>query len=327
MKSNQVLLIAVGNIGFRHFQALLNCRSAFTLHVVDINNTAVAHAKAYAADHANDREIHYYASLAEIPPQVAFHTAIIATSSLPRRAILEELVSLHTVKNVIFEKVLFPRVEDYSAVDLLLDKMGITAYVNCVRRMSVSYAALRDELAGAKNLFFSIRGGDWGLACNCIHIVDLFAFLAGTSQNASIFCSGTLLEDELFQSKRSGYIEFYGRLVGKLGERALFSIECGHGPIPQEIEIHTDTAYYCIREADGTILSQQLDSAAANMRSLDLPLVSQSTTQAVDRLFEGRPAGLTNYKESAKLHLAFLREFIKKRNALLETEDDLCPIT
>lgn len=327
MKSNQVLLIAVGNIGFRHFQALLNCRSAFTLHVVDINNTAVAHAKAYAADHANDREIHYYASLAEIPPQVAFHTAIIATSSLPRRAILEELVSLHTVKNVIFEKVLFPRVEDYSAVDLLLDKMGITAYVNCVRRMSVSYAALRDELAGAKNLFFSIRGGDWGLACNCIHIVDLFAFLAGTSQDAPVLCSGTLLEDELFQSKRPGYIEFYGRLVGKLGERALFSIECGHGPIPQEIEIHTDTAYYCIREADGTILSQQLDGAAASMRSLDLPLVSQATTQAVDRLFEGLPAGLTNYKESTKLHLAVLREFIKKRNALLKTEDDLCPIT
>lgn len=327
MENSHVLLIAVGNIGFRHFQALLNCRSAFDLHVVEINDDAIAHARDYATGHANGREIHYYASLSEITPGTVFHTAILATASLPRRAVFEELVSLHTVKNVIFEKVLFPRIGDYAVVGSLLDQLGIAAYVNCPRRMSVSYAALRDELAGTKNLFFSVRGGDWGLACNVVHMVDLFAFLAGAAQNAPILCSGTQLEDKLFQSKRPGYIEFYGKLIGKLGERVLFSIECSHGPAPQEIEIYTDTAYYCIRETDGIILSQQLDSAAANTRSLDLPLVSQSTTQVVDRLFESLPAGLTDYKESAKLHLAFLREFIKERNALLGTEDDACPIT
>lgn len=328
METCNVLLVALGNIGFRHFQALLNCHSAFELHVVDISDDAVAQAKAYAADHANGRVIHYYASLAEITSLTAFHTAIIATSSLPRRAVFEALVSLHTVKNVIFEKVLFPRIEDYSAVSLLLEKKGVTAYVNCVRRVSASYAALREELTGAKNFFFSMRGGDWGLACNGIHMVDLFSFLAGSPQNSPVFCSGILLEDRLFQSKRPGYVEFYGKVVGSLGEKAFFSIECSHGPSPAEIEIYTDTTYYCIHEAEGTVLSQQLDSAGSAVRGpLDLPLISHSTTQVVDRLFSGQPSGLTEYKESVKLHLALLREFIKKRNALLGTEDDLCPIT
>lgn len=328
METSHVLLIAVGNIGFRHFQALLNCRSAFDLHVVEINGGAVACARDYAVDHANGREIHYYASLREITPGTAFHTAILATASLPRRAVFEELVSLHTVKNVIFEKVLFPRIGDYAVVGLLLDQLGIAAYVNCVRRISDSYAALRVELASAKSLFFSMRGGDWGLACNAVHMVDLCAFLSGTPGSGPVLCSGAELEDQIVQSKREGYIEFYGRLVGSLNQRVLFSIACIHGPLPAEIEIYTDTAHYRIHETEGIIFRESLDSAEpTGTLPLEIPPVSQATTQVIDRLFVGEPAGLTTYTESAKLHLAILQEFIKKRNALLGTEDDACPIT
>ena len=45
-----VLLIAVGGIGFRHFQALLNCESDFELHVLDLNTDTIERAKAYAAE-------------------------------------------------------------------------------------------------------------------------------------------------------------------------------------------------------------------------------------------------------------------------------------
>lgn len=327
MELKNVLLIAVGNIGFRHFQALLNCRSTFALHVVDLDAAAIERAKTYAADNANGRTIRYYASLTEIAAPTTFHTAIIATSSLPRRAVFEELISLHTVKNIIFEKVLFPHIEDYPTVESLLNGAGISAYVNCGRRTMDTYIALREELRDKHPLFFSLRGGDWGLACNGIHIIDLFAFLAGM-KDYSVSCSGALLEDKLFESKRPGYIEFYGKLVGRLGKDTCFSIECTHGQTEAEIEIYTETTYYRIYEAGGTIMSQALDgSAPVNISHVSLPPVSQITNQVVDRLFNGEPAGLTCYQESAQLHVAILREFIKKRNMLLGKEEDLCPIT
>lgn len=322
-----VLLVAVGNIGFRHFQALLNCHSSFDLHVVDVDRNAIVKAKSYAGDHANGRAIYYYASLKEIQAPTAFHTAIIATASLPRRAVFEELISLHTVKNIIFEKVLFPRVEDYLDVQMLLNREGIAAYVNCARRTADIYIALREELAAAKKLFFSMRGGNWGLACNSIHMLDLFSFLAGV-EDTLVFCSGVGLEDKIFESKRSNYIEFYGKLVGRLGERSLFSIECVKEPVIPEIEIYTDTTYYCIRESAGTILSQPLNGTGpAEIRRFDLMLVSQITSGVVDRLFSGQLPGLTAYEESAKLHVSLLQEFIKKRNALIGKEEELCPIT
>lgn len=324
---NHVLLIAVGNIGFRHFQALLNCSSSFDLYVVDFDDSAITRAKLYAADNANGRSIYYYSSLKDIDVPTAFHTAIIATSSIPRRAVFEELISLHTVKNIIFEKVLFPRVEDYLHVQTLLDKGGIAAYVNCIRRTADVYIALREELAAAKKIFFSMRGGDWGLACNSIHILDLFAFLTG-AENPAVSCSGAMLEDKIFESKRSNYIEFYGKLVGKLNEQSLFSIDCIHGQSAAEIEIYTDTTYYCICESMGTILSQPLDgSKPADIRRFDLLPVSQTTNQVVDQLFSGQLPRLTAYRESTDLHVPILQEFIKKRNALIEKEEDLCPIT
>ena len=67
-----VLLIAVGGIGFRHFQALLNCESDFELHVIDINTDTIERAKAYAAEQVNHKTIHYYASVGELEKASCF---------------------------------------------------------------------------------------------------------------------------------------------------------------------------------------------------------------------------------------------------------------
>ena len=45
MNKENVLLIAVGGIGFRHFQALINCQSDFVLYVVDVSREALEQAR------------------------------------------------------------------------------------------------------------------------------------------------------------------------------------------------------------------------------------------------------------------------------------------
>lgn len=326
MAKDNVLLIAVGGIGFRHFQALLNCESEFELHVVDISEDAVKRAKTYEEEHSSGKQVHYYDSVSELAPLLNIQVAIIATSSLARRTVFEELISRCKVKTVIFEKVLFPQLRDYEEVGLLLKKNNIAAYVNCVRRVQNVYQELRKELRCSERLCAQIRGGDWGLACNAVHMVDLFAYLSPVKFE-NITCNGSLLENQIYDSKRNGYIEFYGKLTGKIGDKTTYLLECSHGKASILIELFTDKAYYCIDESNGLMTIQSLNGGKLTEKHFSASYVSQTTTQIVDTLLKTGTSELTGYAESVKFHKPILREFLHKKNEILGRDDKVCPIT
>ena len=48
-----VLLVGLGGIGFRHFQAILNCKSDIELYAVDVEDRAIDRAREYVVS------IHY----------------------------------------------------------------------------------------------------------------------------------------------------------------------------------------------------------------------------------------------------------------------------
>lgn len=326
MTKDNVLLVAVGGIGFRHFQALLNCESEFELHVVDISEDAVNRAKSYGEEQNSGKQVHYYGSVSALAPQLNIQIAIIATSSLARRTVFEELVSRCNVKTVIFEKVLFPRLKDYEEVGSLLKENNIAAYVNCVRRVQNVYQELRKEIRCSERLCAQIKGGDWGLACNAIHMVDLFAYLSPI-EFEYITCNGSLLENQIYNSKRNGYIEFYGKLTGKIGDRTTYLLECSHGKASILIELFTDSAYYCIDESNGLMTIQSLDSGKFTEKHFLTSYVSQTTTKIVDTILKTGTSELTGYAESVKFHKPILREILHKKNEILGRDDKVCPIT
>ena len=327
MKDCNILLVAVGGIGFRHFQALLNCQSGFALYVVDVNREALERARVYADQQVHNKTVYYLTSVAEIEQNTAFKVAIIATSSLPRKEVFLSVIDHHSVETVIFEKVLFPRLNDYAEVAELLQSHHINAYVNCIRRTAELYELLREQLRNSDCITASARGSNWGLACNSVHMLDLFDFLASTDAK-NIICSGAKLEDVLFQSKRNGYVEFFGALTGTIGDRVSFSIECDQGDRPLQIQLDTDTQQYKIDEGCGNVTVLSADGFAQSYHLEDgALLVSQTTTKIVDRILRGESAGLTTFEDSCRLHLPILKEFIKKQNQILGKDEDLCPIT
>ena len=326
MEKDHVLLVAVGGIGFRHFQALLNCRSDFELHVVDVSEAAIERAKTYEKEQKNRKLIHYYTAISEIEPSLYFRLAIIATSSLVRREVFEELVKGHPVETVLFEKVLFPKVRDYAEVGAILKEKHIAAYVNCARRVQSIYRKLREDLGGARLIQAQIRGGNWGLACNSIHMIDLFAYLSG-ADTQFVTCNSALLENRIYDSKRRGYIEFYGKLAGRIGENTTYLIECNHSEAPNLIELFTDTDYYCIDEAGGQITVQSLNSGELTEHHFQMSYVSRTTSEIADGLLRGEPVELTRFEESARLHIPLLKEFLNKRNEIQGKEDEICPVT
>lgn len=323
---NKVLLVAVGGIGFRHFQALLTCKSDFELHVVDVSIAAIERAKEYAEGQTHDKIIYYHASVSELEETSLFQLAIIATSSLQRREVFEEITARCIVQTLIFEKVLFPSIDDYEKVERLLKEKHITAYVNCTRRVQPVYKSLHEELLHAKSLCAHVKGSNWGLACNSIHMIDLFAYLISANLER-VSCNGSLLEKKIFNSKRKGYIEFYGKMTGSIGDNISYLIECDHGEAELVIELTTESDHYSINESDGVMIKRHLHGGKPIEQHFEFLLVSQVTAYVADKLLQGKPVGLVSYEDSAKLHLPILRELLKTQNEILKSESTVCPIT
>lgn len=319
-----VVLIGVGGIGFRHFQALFNCNNDIEIYVVDVNLDALDSAKQYGDSIEKSNRVIYTDKLDDVPEKV--NVAIIATPSLPRKRVFDILIQKHKVDNVIFEKFMFPQLDDYRYVEELLNKAGTKAYVDCPARIYDVYNMIKKECVGSKFFNAYIKGSNWGLACNAIHFVDQIAYISG-GDTESVVCTG-LLDDEMVDSKRRGYKEFYGTLVGCIGNEITFSISCDHGDNPLVFECYSDKAYYRVSEVDKTYTKVLFDRPDEfETVSIDIPYVSQITNLNVDSILNGEKVYLPTYNESKPLHESLLTVFLNKMNEINNSNEDLCPIT
>ena len=320
-----VLLIGLGGIGFRHFQAILNCKEEFDLYVVDISNEAIKRAHDYAGSISYNASVHYYLSIDDIP-SMHFNVAFIATASIQRRSIFENIIKKHLIDNVIFEKFLFPTFEDYEVVERVLNEKKIKAFVDCPARMYSFYHSIKAENKDCKYFIACMKGSNWGLACNAIHLIDQVAFMSD-ADTKNIDCIG-ILEDKIFESKRKGYIEFFGKLIGDIDKKCKFIIECDHMDNELSFEFVTDKAYYYINEVKGLFIKVDLiNNNQITIDKIDVPYVSQLTNINIDCLLSGKKIDLPSYSESKPLHESLLKVFIAHMNKVSGKISKSCPIT
>jgi predicted dehydrogenase len=205
-----IVLIGVGAIGFRHLQSLLNVRLPLRVSVVEISaDIRAAAEKALSLDGASPLfRVQWLPSLDALPAGARVDLAIVATTSFPRRSVVERLLAGFDVKALLLEKVLFPTVADHAAVAALTRAQGVDAFVNVGRRHPW-IAALRDQAKSPVRM--AVTGTAWGLACNAVHLIDAFAFLNGAFDGISV--DGAGLRPGFEPAKRDGYIELFGTLA------------------------------------------------------------------------------------------------------------------
>ena len=151
---------------------------------------------------------------------------------------------------------------------------------------------------------YKVSGSEWGLACNAVHFIDLVAFFAD-SASYTLDLSG--IERELFQSKRQGFVEFYGVLRGEFDTGDRFELECYHGENVTvenlirtnglEADISGDSVE--IRRSDGSVESQPFK----------MEYQSDLTHLALQQLLTSGTCDLTPYRESMDLHIPFISLF------------------
>jgi len=316
-----ICVLGVGNLGVRHYQALLNIDFGATLYLVDPDVSIYERlGKPPFSDNVKHMETQIFQSINDLPEYIDL--AIIATNSDIRANVTKELISGRIVKNILFEKVLFQSRQEYQEVEILLANYGIRAWVNCPRRLYPYNQEIKKTLVG-KPVNCKVVG--WEIACNSIHFIDFLEWVNGEFlENVTT----KKLERKIIESKRSGFVEFSGEIIFEFGGGSRL---CMQSPIGgrniKNIEISSGEYKYELDEVNNVCVETFGETTSTFKIK---PLYQSQLTNIVARqiIFEGK-SDLVNYEDSMRQHIKLTDAFKHHIEAIDSTfiVNDRVPVT
>lgn len=302
---NSVAIIGAGQLGSRHLQAMALHRDPLIIFLVDPSSSALESAKKRyeEVDVYKNKEIKSITNIFELPPKLQL--AIIATNSIPRFMLMEQLLQRCTVKYLLLEKFLFPLKDQYSKAEELLDKSGTVSYVNCARRIWPNYKEIKEQIQKDEKISLTVIGKNWGLGSNAIHFLDLFSYLTDDLP----LTLNNIESASILKSKRDGYNEIAGILKGKYHDEERFLLKCttsNEAPF-LKIIIESENQKYVINEADQECIFNESDYQIK--RHFKLYYQSELTYRVYEQLMNEGKCDLPTFQESASLHLKILTAF------------------
>jgi hypothetical protein len=318
----KIAVIGAGQIGSRHLQALALVNYPLEIFVIDPSTSSLESArnKYSEATHPPDKILSYSTSTIPLPAEIDL--AIIATTANVKREVVENLLENCKVKYFILEKVVFQKPEDFTAIINLFKKNGSKAWVNCPRRLFPIYQEIKASI-GEDIVSMTVQGQNWGLACNSIHMVDLFVFLTRQSM-VSYFADQ--LDNRIYDSKRNKFKELRGKYVVKTARGDLLEIKDDMSSTPEfEVNITTGRAKYKIKETQA--IASRLIGQNTEQLNCKIPFQSELTNLVAEEILDGGESGLTSIEECSKYHVPFLESLNEHFSKLLSERIDVCPIT
>lgn len=321
-----IAVIGAGQLGSRHLQSLSKLNFPARIEVVDTFSAALDTAKTRfeeMPENPNILEIKYLSSIKELSKDVDF--AVVATNADVRADVVRELIRFCDVKNILLEKVLFQKVEDYAEFLDVFANRNIQVWVNHPRRQYPFYHELKNWIADSTQVSYQLQGGAWGLACNSLHFIDHLAFLTGET---ALEVTRDGLNRAVIQSKRKGFVEFSGVLNGRVGNHP-FSLFCHDLASPVIISIYSDKLSVIIDEANGwvRIATKENGWKWDEKKERIVRFQSELTSKVVEQVISSGRCDLPTYADSVKLHIPFIRCLKMHLEQVENKKYDHCPIT
>lgn len=312
-------IIGAGQLGSRHLQGLKTSSLPFKIWVLDNSEESLSLAKQRydSVQQIGDKEIYLVTKIERLPENLDF--VVVATGSLPRASLLKALLSHSRVRYMVLEKVLFPRLAEYEEIAQLIKEKGVKCWVNCVRRLFGVFHQVELSLTG-NPIKMQYEGAEWGLCCNSIHLIDLFMMF--TREDKYTLDTSNLLP-EVVDSKRKGYIEFFGTIKAKTPKGSCLTLICNKDKSDNDsvISIKDGNNVILIDEGKSTLTINGIQS------SFRLPYQSETTGIYADMLLKTEYLPLTTFDISARYHKEFISKMLDFYNSLRDEKTDLLPIT
>lgn len=321
-----VCIVGAGQLGSRHLQGVLRFEQPLAVFVFDVSQTSLDTAQQRAQEINNEHSVTYTSDWNKIPPNIEI--AIVATNANVREQVLQKLIEISTIRYLILEKVLFQKIESYHSIGNLLQRNGIATWVNHPRRMSSKYAEIKNLLASqASEKVYSVAGGNWGLGCNGLHLVDLFVYLDGSPVKSIDF---GWLDEKVYESKRAGFSEFTGSITGVMKSGSKFIITSFQGEVsPLTLSITTPEDRFLIWEGNtGSVchLSKQ-NNGQVLITPFPSEFQSVLTRDIVSGLIGNGTTLLPTFQEASHSHILFVEGLLDRYNKIVGSINTICPIT
>ena len=303
-----ILIAGAGNIGRRHFESLLNYEDSLKISLLDPSEKALEYSREIPAVEISSKSINYFKHISKLNSH--YDLVIICTNSDVRLSVLEELLNFCSFSKLILEKFLFQSAENYKQASRILKIHKINTWVNCSRRDWKLYKFLKKELEGQGVIDMSVFGNNWGMACNAIHFIDLFAWLNNVEE---ITFNTDRIEDKIYEAKRKGYKEFFGTMEGDAKSSRVQLTCLSHGEKEFQITLKTKETTVVINEKKGwAVFSGDTIEYKSYLHCFKAPKTSEITKSIVRDILNNRQSNLPSFNDSARLHLSFLESLIIK---------------
>ena len=325
---NRVIIIGAGNIGSRHLQSLAKSKLPLSITVVDPSAQALEISKKRFNDSLPRKKAgtstKYLQNMKDVDAE--FDVGIVATNSDVRRSVIEGLVSNSRVKYLIIEKVAFQNSDDFESVIRLLNSKKVKAWVNLPRRVIPFYQSLKATIKPHDQVYCTVQGGEWGLACNAIHFIDCLCYLIEET-DYEVTCHH--LDEGLKESKRAGFVEFTGSLHFHFKNGSGLNLISQNGTdAPPLTMIQTKSAQYVVQEEKGVGWASKKETGwKLEKIKFKWPYQSELTHKIVEEIISTGKCGLPSLEESYLIHKPLLNSFLNHLERVTGKKYSSCPIT
>ncbi|WP_141506464.1 hypothetical protein [Paenibacillus luteus] len=322
-----VCVIGAGELGSRHVQAIGKVKQPLNIFIVDPNSRSLNMAKTRFEESTNGiHQLYLLQTLDQLPKSIYF--LVVSTNSLVRYEIINYLFENDfQIEYLMMEKFLFPSLLEFDNAAVLFENQETKVFVNCGRRIIDFYQEIKSLFQNAESIHFKVEGWNLGIGCNGIHFLDWFSYMV----NDKAISISSSLDNEILQSKRSGFIEFTGELFGftETGDQfSLISYSENELRSPTLIEISSSQVKCVINESEfEASVMKSSDNWNVEKYSYRIPFQSEMTNELIESTLENKSIGLPDYDKSMILHKQLLKEFLDHLVTITGKELSQCMIT
>ena len=317
---SNILIIGVGQIGFRYLEGLSKTKLDLDITVVDSSELSLRSANERWLQVGVTRPHQKIRWCQTLPKEIDnVDLAIIATCSKGRATLINEIGNIVSVRYWILEKVLAQSKQELDLIEnATTNAKGI--WVNTPRRLMAWHQKLKFKFCNQGSLQVKKIGGLWGLACNSIHFIDLISWW---TEETLLSIDTSRLDKIWLESKRSGYFEVTGEILAKFSGRTELLLRSNPKLVEDTIHIELPNKnIWVIDEGKGIAFETKED--ILNGR---LELQSEITGPMVTQILTKGTCELPTLKKSLEQHVIFLGAMLQHWNYSNKCNVKVVPIT
>ena len=294
MKKKKILIIGLGKIGLNHLKSAIKFKKKVKIYIFDKRNIKENILK--------NKNVNI---LKNLESQNTYDLVIISTNSEERFALFLQLVKNNIVKNILFEKFVYFKKNQFEKTIKIIKKKKINAWVNCIRREISIFDKLKSKLPKKFELIFQYK--NWGMACNSIHFLDLFSFLSGYSK---VNVSETNLDKKIYRSKRKSYMEFKGTIKFRVNNCSLL-IEDRNIFNNKIFKIVSKNKIFYFNKKENSLTEKNFKTNSLQKFKCEYPRVSLVSYKLINKILNDKKINLTSINESFYHHRILIDLFSK----------------